>query len=409
MFQQMRRRLAIWYVGVTAVLLLVFALAGYLYVESTLSERIDDTLDHVAEVVAATLPSEPPQWPADVAEDRVALEWFAPSGERLWSTLDMAVVPRLHPGVWRETVLLSGDEALRQMTQPVYRKGQLLGYLRVSHPWFEVTKPVRQLLVDLTVGGLVALALVAGAGWFLSGLAMEPVRQSYQRLEQFTADASHELRSPLASLQMNWELLHAQYPQQPQVQAMGNLIQRLGRLVDDLLFLARQDTQGVVAGEACPLDALVMAVTQEQAVLAQAQGVQMHLELPTLDHPDMLTVWGDYGQLERLLTNVLRNAWQYTPPGGQVWVRLHIQGDTLVVAVQDTGVGIDPAELPRVFDRFYRVDRSRGASGGSGLGLAIAQSIVRAHQGTIHLTSQPGQGTLVTLTFPRFKGPIHPG
>jgi len=113
--------------------------------------------------------------------------------------------------------------------------------------------------------------------------------------------------------------------------------------------------------------------------------------------------------LERLLTNVLRNAWQYTPPGGQVWVRLHIQGDTLVVAVQDTGVGIDPAELPRVFDRFYRVDRSRGASGGSGLGLAIAQSIVRAHQGTIHLTSQPGQGTLVTLTFPRFKGPIHPG
>jgi OmpR-family two-component system manganese-sensing sensor histidine kinase len=295
------------------------------------------------------------------------------------------------------------------VTQPVYRQGQLLGYLRVSHPWFEVTKPVRQLLVDLTVAGLVALALVAGAGWFLSGLAMAPVRQSYQRLEQFTADASHELRSPLASLQMNWELLHSQYPQHPQVQAMGGLLQRLSRLVDDLLFLARQDTQGVAAVEPCPLDALVMEVTQEQAGLAQAQGVKLHLELPTLENPDTLTVWGNYSQLGRLLTNVIRNAWQYTPSGGQVWVRLQPQGDSLTVTVQDTGVGIDPAELPRVFDRFYRVDRARGASGGSGLGLAIAQSIVQAHQGTLHLTSQPGQGTLVTLTLPRFKGLTHRG
>ncbi len=409
MFQQMRRRLAVWYVGVTAVLLVVFAWAGYFYVQTTLSERIDDTLDHVAEVVVATLPSAPPHWPTDVAEDRVALEWFAPTGERLWSTLDVAVVPRLHPGVWRETVTLGGKEALRQVTQPVYREGQLLGYLRVSHPWFEVTKPVRQLLVDLTVGGLVALVVVAGAGWFLSGLAMAPVRQSYQRLEQFTADASHELRSPLASLQMNWELLHAQYPQHPQVQAMGGLIQRLGRLVDDLLFLARQDTQGVVAGEPCPLDALVMEVTQEQAALAQAKGVTFHLELPTLANPDTLTVWGNYSQLGRLLTNVMRNAWQYTPSGGQVWVRLQPQGDNLVVTVQDTGVGIDPAELPRVFDRFYRVDRARGASGGSGLGLAIAQSIVQAHQGSIHLASQPGQGTVATITLPRFKGPTHRG
>ncbi|APB32892.1 histidine kinase [Gloeomargarita lithophora Alchichica-D10] len=407
MFQQMRRRLALWYTGVTAVLLLVFALAGYGYVQTTLSERIDDTLDHVVEVVVATLPSAPPQWPEDVEEDRVALEWFAPTGERIWSTLDMTLVPPLHPGVWRETVTISGDEALRQVTQPVYLDHTLLGYLRVSHPWFEVTKPVRQLLIDLTVGGLVSLGLVAVAGWFLSGLAMTPVRQSYQRLEQFTADASHELRSPLASLQMNWELLHSQYQSQPQIQAMGGLIQRLGRLVDDLLFLARQDTQGVGAGEACPLDGLVMEVTQEQQGLAP--GVMIHLELPTTENPDTLTVWGNYGQLGRLFTNVIRNAWQYTPAGGQVWVRLSVQGDTLAVAVQDTGVGIAEADLPRLFDRFYRVDPARGWAGGSGLGLAIAQSIVQAHQGTMDLTSKLGQGTLVVITLPRFKELIHRG
>ncbi|MEN9217033.1 MAG: HAMP domain-containing sensor histidine kinase [Gloeomargarita sp. HHBFW_bins_162] len=409
MFQQLRRRLALWYTGVTAVLLLVFALAGYGYVQATLSERIDDTLDHVVEVVVATLPSAPPVWPEDVEEDRVALEWFAPSGERLWSTLDMTVVPRLHPGVWRETVTISGDEALRQVTQPVYQNGTLLGYLRVSHPWFEVTKPVRQLLLDLTIGGLVALGLVAVAGWFLSGLAMTPVRQSYQRLEQFTADASHELRSPLASLQMNWELLHSQYPNHPQVQAMGSLIQRLGRLVDDLLFLARQDTQGLGEAEACPLDGLVLEVAQEQQKLAQAKGVTLHWALPSTDDPDTLTVWGNYSQLHRLLTNVIRNAWQYTPAGGQVWVRLKTAGEGCTIEVQDTGVGIAETDLPRVFDRFYRVDPARGWSGGSGLGLAIAQSIVQAHRGTIHLTSHKNQGTLVTLTLPRFTGSVHPG
>ncbi|MCS7292760.1 MAG: HAMP domain-containing sensor histidine kinase [Gloeomargarita sp. SKYBB_i_bin120] len=402
-FGQMRRRLALWYTGVTAVLVVLFAVAGYGYVQATLSERIDDTLDHVVEVVRATLPATPPVWPTDVDEDQVALEWFAPTGERLWSTLDMTVVPPLHPGPWRETVSIGGGEALRQVTQPIYRDGELLGYVRVSHPWFEVTKPIRQLVRDLTVGGIVALALVGIAGWFLAGLALAPVRQSYQQLEQFTADASHELRSPLASLQMNWELLHSQYGDQPQIRAMGHLIQRLGRLVDDLLFLARQDTQGMGAGEPCVVNEVVKDVLAEQGALAAAKGVHIQVE----PAPETLLVWGNRQQLLRLLTNVVRNAWQYTPPGGQVTVRSRSEGQDVVIEIQDTGIGIPPQELPRVFDRFYRVDRAREWGGGTGLGLAIARSIVQAHRGTIHLHSQPGQGTLVTITLPRFKGATH--
>ncbi|MEN9228508.1 MAG: HAMP domain-containing sensor histidine kinase [Gloeomargarita sp. GMQP_bins_120] len=399
----MRRRLALWYTGVTAVLVVLFAVAGYGYVQATLSDRIDDTLDHVVEVVQATLPQQPPVWPTDVQEDQVALEWFAPTGERLWSTLDMTVVPPLHPGPWRETVSIGAGEALRQVTQPIYRDGELLGYLRVSHPWFEVTKPVRQLLVDLTVGGVLALMVVAVAGWFLAGLALAPVRQSYQQLEQFTADASHELRSPLASLQMNWELVHSQYGDQPPIRAMGHLIQRLGRLVDDLLFLARQETQGLGVGEPCRVNDVVKEVLAEQQVFASAKGVPMQAELG----PEPLWVWGNRSQLLRLLTNVVRNAWQYTPPGGQVTVRCHGDGQDVVIEVQDTGVGIPPQDLPRVFDRFYRVDRAREWGGGTGLGLAIARSIVQVHRGSIQLHSQPGQGTRVTITLPRFKGAIH--
>ncbi len=156
---------------------------------------------------------------------------------------------------WRETPRAISDSALllRQVTQRVEVGRQVLGYLRVSHPWFEVTKPSRQLMFDLALGtGLMVLS-VGASGWFLSGKAMEPVGESYQRLKQFTADASHELRSPITLIQTNvqvaladLELAEAEtttalhYRQQLKV--VERLTKRLGKLVNDLLFLARQDS-----------------------------------------------------------------------------------------------------------------------------------------------------------------------
>jgi OmpR-family two-component system manganese-sensing sensor histidine kinase len=230
---------------------------------------------------------------------------------------------------------------LRQVTQRVEVGWMVLGYLRVSHPWFEVTKPSRQLIFDLAWGtGLMVLS-VGASGWFLSGKAMEPVGESYQRLKQFTADASHELRSPIALIQTNVQValndlewrdanptsLH--YRQQLKV--VERLTQRLGKLVNDLLFLARQDS-GISKDvfSPCPIDALLMEVVEEQHLLAAEKNITLTLNL--IDPPateinhelldDWFTLVGEWDQLVRLFTNLIGNALRYTPSGGRVNVEL---------------------------------------------------------------------------------------
>ncbi|MBW4473447.1 MAG: HAMP domain-containing histidine kinase [Stenomitos rutilans HA7619-LM2] len=512
MFQTTRRRLALWYTTVTAVLLLLFATGFYLYVRETLIERIDDTLNHVVEVVGRSLVIEPVnphseggalrvnveasfRDNADTGEDdHIDLEWFSPTGTLLWSTLSEPLQIPLHLDSTGETVhtirgvsgTLRAVEAqdaegkgqsatnqtnqgllatknpkltttsspdsliLRQVTQRIEVGRQVLGYLRVSHPWFEVTKPVRQLVWDLLLGIGLMVAAVAAIGWFLSGLAMEPVRESYQRLKQFTADASHELRNPIAIMQTNVQVALADPDPDPQTQqqhlkVVERLTRRLGRLVDDLLFLARQDS-GFVQARCVnvSLEGLLQDVLEEQQTLAEDKGIQLDLSviepvtksispstnnqnsqtilsqngvtdalpsLPTIapssPTQDWSTLYADRDQLARLFTNLVSNALQYTPSGGKVGVKiqpLKRSGNPLLqISVSDTGIGIAPEALPRLFDRFYRVDQARTqtSAAGSGLGLAIARVIVENHQGHIHIDSALNQGTTVTVVLPQ--------
>lgn len=479
MFQATRRRLAIWYTAVTAVLLLLFASGVYLYVRSTLIERIDDTLNHVVEIVerclttsgcASTLIFEPINADADkfrinveasfgdkndtVEDDHIDLEWFSPTGKLLWSTLSEPLNIPIRANRTGETVRVVKGESenskfkipnspllLRQVTERVEVRRQVLGYLRVSHPWFEVTKPSRQLIFDLALGiGLMVLS-VGASGWFLSGKAMEPVGESYQRLKQFTADASHELRSPITLIQTNVQVALAdldlaetettsslQYRQQLKV--VERLTQRLGKLVNDLLFLARQDSgTSKDTFSACPLDALLIEVVEEQQLLVPEKEITLSLDLvdpPSSEtSPELLENWftlvGNWDQLVRLFTNLIANALHYTPAGGRVKVELaRVEGTNRVsglrntsaqlqVKVSDTGVGIPAEALPRLFDRFYRVDPARthrtgntatASATGSGLGLAIAQAIVEHHHGHIQVESTQGIGTTFTITLP---------
>jgi two-component system, OmpR family, manganese sensing sensor histidine kinase len=478
-FQATRRRLAIWYTAVTAVLLLLFASGVYLYVRSTLVERIDDTLNHVVEIVerclttsrcASTLIFEQTNADVDkfrinveasfadngdrVEDDHIDLEWFSPNGKLLWSTLSEPLNIPIHANRTGETVRVIKGESenskfltpqspllLRQITQRVEVGRQVLGYLRVSHPWFEVTKPSRQLIFDLALGIGLMLVSVGASGWFLSGKAMKPVGESYQRLKQFTADASHELRSPITLIQTNvqvaladLELAEAETTSslhyRQQLKMVERLTQRLGKLVNDLLFLARQDSgisKDIFAP--CPLDALLMEVVEEQQFLVPEKAITLTLDLvdPPVSEtsPELLENWftlvGNWDQLVRLFTNLIANALHYTSAGGRVKVELaRIEGinrvpgrrytsGQLQVKVSDSGVGIPEEALPRLFDRFYRVDPARthqagntatASVTGSGLGLAIAQAIVEHHQGHIQVESTQGIGTTFTVTLP---------
>jgi two-component system, OmpR family, manganese sensing sensor histidine kinase len=459
MFQATRRRLAIWYTTITAVLLLLFAIGIYGYFRNTLIDRVDDTLHHVVEVVERSLAIEPlearsPQqfrvnWEASFRNnaanlqddgyaigDRIELEWFSPTGELLWSTLTEPLNIPLTPNRHGETVYPEKPDssntyrttALRQLTERVeidspgetLRERQVLGYLRVSHPWFEVTVPSRQLIWDLSWGTGLMLVAVAASGWWLSGKAMEPVGESYQRLKQFTADASHELRSPIALIQTNVQVALddpelASQPYRQQLQTIERLTRRLGRLVDDLLFLARQDS-GIVAPQQqfVLLDAVLIEVVDELQTFAAEKQISLSLDIAEIDpadEADAFILCGDNDRLTRLFANLVENAIAYTLPGG--CVEVYLQGHpasgrhlpTLEVTVKDTGIGIPEAAIPKVFDRFYRVDPARThtsrKAAGSGLGLAIAQAIATGHHGRIQMTSELDKGTTVTVILPK--------
>lgn len=467
MFQIIRRRLTLWYASVTALLLLILASGVYIYVRATLIERIDDTLNHVVEVVERSLVIEPAGdglvWMLDGRvsqrvnveasfrnnalfqndDDRIDLEWFNALGELQWSTFAVPLPLPLHPLRREETVQINpqqglgdpalGDPALgneplllRQLTERVQLGRQVLGYLRVSHPWFEVTKPTRRLITDLSIGLVVLVGVVGAIGWFLSGLAMRPVQEAYQQLRQFTADASHELRNPIAMIQANVQASlgelgtgdsSQQQPSQQQLLVVERLTRRLGRLVDDLLFLARQDS-GMVEPQwsRVDLDQVLLELLEEYSLLAQEQGVNLELILPDCSDQEDFWVQGDRDQLTRVFSNLVQNALQYTPPGGSITLALSVPlsippefflrgkpHPVLSITVIDTGQGIAEDALPHIFDRFYRADpsRLRAAAAGTGLGLAIVQAIVLAHQGQIKVTSRLHQGSEFTVILPR--------
>ncbi len=432
-FQSMRRRLALWYAIVTAILLIVFATGFYLYVQTTLIDRIDDTIDHVAEVIERSLiRSNLIDLESDFSRnfsanaqaidaDHIDIDWFSPSGEILWTTnqttepLQEREQGILKP-VYRTIHLsehLSEAEPLRQMTEPIVVNGKLLGYLRISHPWFEVTKPVKQLFLDLAIGTTLMVFVVLLCGWWLAGIAMEPVRESYQRLKQFTADASHELRNPIAVIQTNVQVAIADDDpefQRSQLEAIERITRRLGRLIEDLLFLARHD--GGIANqkrEACNLSQILREVGEEQKMLADQK--QILLELPNLE--PSLVVSGDRDRLGRLFTNLVSNAIAYTATGGKIQITAQTiaSQNQVQVQIKDTGLGIPEAELSQIFERFYRYQPQKSsksssksgnlATSGSGLGLAIAKAIAESHQGQINVESKVGQGTTFTVDLSR--------
>lgn len=261
-----------------------------------------------------------------------------------------------------------------------------------------------QRLQWILIGGLpLALGLIAVSSWWLSGRAMQPIYQSYRQQQQFTANAAHELRSPLASLLATVEAtLRLPSTRSEQVPTLLKTVERQGhrlsQLVTDLLLLTslEQDTTAKPP-QPCCLNDIVADLTEEFAELAVVTDVHLSRQIPDIE----IHVVGHESQLYRLVSNLMANAIQYTPPGGSVVVRLAAHDRTATIAVIDTGIGIPPEAQSRVFERFYRVKRDRSRkTGGTGLGLAIAQAIVQRHRGQIFLDSEIGQGSVFTALLP---------
>ena len=283
---------------------------------------------------------------------------------------------------------------------------QTIGYLQMALNVDHDLMAQRRLAKVLYVVGGLGIGLAAAAGFFLSRLSLRPAVRAWQQQEQFVADASHELRTPLAVMRVNLDLVQsrpdATVEENSQwLQAIEDEILRLHRLSDQLLALARTNASAP-ASRLQPLD---LAHVVRKAVDAfrpavEAKGLEVRMELLGADDESDLRVLGDSDALYQVVAILLDNAVKYTP-AGRIEVSLVRHRHEVRLRVRDTGVGIETQHLGRIFDRFYRTDSARAkGSGGAGLGLAIAQSIVRAHRGSIGVDSVPGEGTTFTVALP---------
>jgi two-component system, OmpR family, Ni(II)-sensor and/or redox sensor kinase NrsS len=281
------------------------------------------------------------------------------------------------------------------------------GYLQIGRTLATFDAETHRIQWILLIGFPMALLLVGFSSWWLSGLAMQPIYQSYQQQQQFTANAAHELRSPLASLLATVEALLRVPQSNPQeIQTTLRTVERQGRrlsyLIADLLFLTSlEQNSSPKFFQPCCLNDLINDLTEEFLELATIAEIHLTHQIPNHE----VHVLGNESQLYRLVSNLIANAIQYTPNDGQVVVRLTTRDRIASITVKDTGIGIAAAEQAQIFDRFYRVDSDRSRkTGGTGLGLAIAQAIAIQHQARIKVESQVNQGSLFTVELATLQG-----
>ena len=228
-----------------------------------------------------------------------------------------------------------------------------------------------------------------------------------ERLRQdFVANVSHELKTPLAVIRSNIEALQDGAVEDPAMRGpflerVKHEADRLEELIQDLLKLAKIESgEQPLELEPVPLDAAIVECLERQATRAEAKSMRM-FEVPPKDAPNNIAAFADADAVGHILDNLVDNAIKYSPTGGTITVRWGAVENRVFIEVEDTGHGIAEADLPRVFERFYRADRSRQRTGGTGLGLAIVKHLVQAMNGQVTVTSQLGKGSTFKIVLPR--------
>jgi heavy metal sensor kinase len=450
LFGSLRFRLTFWNTG--AILLLVLGILVGLRegLRYTLQREMDELLEEDLQEVRMTLRRFYPDWKRIKEElDSRAISHKA----RSWFV-------RIYSADGKELLATAGAPAALQAPEdnqggPFYASHFRLVQVRLSNSTFPdvlvrlgcsrdfVDADVANLTRMLVVAGLVLLVLAPLSGYWLAGRATRPLatilrttarlRPGHleerlplrgsedeldrlagtinglldrlavylQRQREFVANAAHELRSPLAALRTSAEvaLSHDRSPEAYR-DLLADMIEscdNLGHLVNQLLLLAEGEA-GLEAGAPVRLDQLAARSLEMFSGVAEQR--ELALGAPVLEP---VTVRGQETHLRQVVNNLLDNALKFTPAGGRIDVEVASTPDGQArLRVRDTGVGIGAGDLPHIFERFYRADkaRQRGARGGNGLGLSICRALVGAHGGRIHVDSQPGRGTTVTVLLP---------
>ena len=287
---------------------------------------------------------------------------------------------------------------LRTFTMPVLENHKVAYIVQVARPLALLTSARQNLKFLLFILLPLTVLLTGIIGSILAKFAN--LERSFMMQKQFIEDLSHELKTPLAVLkgEMEVTLKKLRSPEDYKTTLKSGLdeINTIIRIVENLLMLARFDSNAIPL-EARQFDAAEVIREAARDVKVLADQKKITISLPS---GAPAKIKGDEGQIRRLFLNLLDNAVKYTPDGGSVTVDIAEDHPYVKISLTDTGVGIPPEELPHIFDRFFRVDKSRG-SVGFGLGLSISKAIAEAHKGRIEVKSEPGRGATFTVFLPR--------
>jgi heavy metal sensor kinase len=457
-FHSIKFRFTVWYLLVLAILLGSLSTGVYLYLSQSLYRNLDNALElrsaqlrTVPEILEIMNQGEFEQQLGEI----VILDYYYGGALVQVSTRGTNVTVPAEPisqaiaGTSSfATIQTAEGEGLRLLAVPINVSimgpppGIQPAALIIAHSTKQIDQALAGLVRTLSVAAPLALVLAASGGIFLARRALEPVdkisqtaqeigendlsrrisvntkdelgrlaailnemigrlERAFQRQKQFTSDASHELRAPLAVIEAESTLaLQKERPASDYQQSLETISQesrRMSSLIDQLLTLARDDA-GKEQWNFAPvdLDDLIGNLSADVEVLCQEKGLA--LELGETQH---LVVQGDEARLRELFMNLLNNAVRYTASPGTISVSLRRERQMAVVAITDTGIGIPAEEIPFIFERFYQVDKARSPDeAGSGLGLAISKHIAQAHGGKIEVESQVGTGSTFSVWLP---------
>jgi signal transduction histidine kinase len=418
---RLRLRLTIWYFATFGLIIVLLGSGLFLVISYQLSQQLDDSLKSATlELVRA----------ARIRE----VETAGPRG-RVIDAVDELTIPD------RVLYLLDTqgnpikpakvDDWIRQAAKDAGRAGQVTAQhdapedmtLRLHALRFklasgrelvavavadrvELEDRYADLITAFVVIAFAALFLVAAGGFFLVRKSTAPIERSMEFMRRFMADAAHELRTPITILRTRAEIA-LQQPRDTEnyVSALRSVeaeARRLGSIVDSLLVLARADAgERQIDKERIFLDDIAIDAAGAAQIVARQKKV-----LVTVDEFEEAPIEGDATLIRQLMMILLDNAVKFTDAGGQVRVRVSMHEGAPTFLVEDTGIGIRQDELSRVFQRFFRGETARSRTDGAGLGLSIAGWIAREHSAEISLTSEPGKGTRVIVTFPRVVGAV---
>ncbi len=413
MLERIRRRLTLGYVGIFAlifVLLGAFAVVGF---SRELTEQQDVLLaqearnqasnllnDEQREVLATGSPEF--SWIAlDLQggitdSDPVAASLGLPSAELAQEALE-------EDGVVSATIQGYDDSGVRAVSMPMYDEaGELVGVIQYARSLGEIRDNVNRLLLVLLPLGLGALGLAAFGGLYMAGRAVRPVRDSFDKQRAFVADASHELKTPLTLIRADTEVVLYRGRVDPDdrklIEHVLAEIDKMNAVLSDLLLVARLDAGKLeVSTEPFDLSVVLSESVERFGLRISGKGVDLEVRMA-----DRLPVRGDPKRTGQIFAVLLDNAVRFTPSGGRITMDGQLHDGWVEVSVRDTGPGIAPEHLPRIFDRFYRAEEARTRkSGGTGLGLAIARDLARAQKGDLQAENVKGGGTVFRLVLPK--------